>query len=44
MPWMWALGRARGRRDTLIIRGVLRGTPKSEFEASILRVGPAAKR
>ena len=33
MPWSWALGRARGRRDTLIIRGVLRGTPKNEFEA-----------
>ncbi len=33
MPWSWALGRARGRRDTLIIRGVLRGTPKIELEA-----------
>ena len=33
MPWSWALGRVRGRRDTLIIRGVLRGTPKYEFEA-----------
>jgi hypothetical protein len=32
-PWMWALGRARGRRDTLIIRAVLRATPKVEFEA-----------
>ena len=33
MPWMWALGRSRGRRDTLIIRGVLRRAPKIEFEA-----------
>jgi hypothetical protein len=33
MPWMWALGRACGRRDTLIIRGVLREVPKVEFEA-----------
>lgn len=32
-PWMWALGRGRGRRDTLIIRAVLRRTPKVEFEA-----------
>lgn len=32
-PWMWALGRSRGRRDTLIIRGVLRRTPIVEFEA-----------
>jgi hypothetical protein len=32
-PWMWALGRARGRRDTLIIRGVLRRPPQVEFEA-----------
>jgi len=32
-PWMWAFGRARGRRDTLIIRAVLRETPKVEFEA-----------
>jgi len=32
-PWMWALGRGRGRRDTLIIRAVLRQTPKLEFEA-----------
>ncbi len=31
-PWMWALGRSRGRRDTLIIRGVLRRTPVVEFE------------
>jgi hypothetical protein len=30
---MWALGRVRGRRDTLIIRGVLRKTPVVELEA-----------
>jgi hypothetical protein len=33
MPWMWALGRSRGRRDTLIIRAMLRRTPEVEFEA-----------
>ena len=33
MPWMWALGRARGRRDILIIRGILRRTPQFELEA-----------
>jgi hypothetical protein len=33
LPWMWALGRARGRRDTLIIRGVLRRAPSFELEA-----------
>jgi hypothetical protein len=33
LPWMWALGRSRGRRDTLIIRGVLRQAPSFEFEA-----------
>ena len=32
-PWMWAIGRARGRRDTLIIRGKLREAPAVEFEA-----------
>ena len=32
LPWMWAIGRGRGRRDTLIIRGVLRRTPALEFE------------
>ena len=32
MPWMWALGRVRGRRDTLIVRGVLRQDPAAEFE------------
>jgi hypothetical protein len=30
---MWALGRLRGRRDTLIIRGGLRQTPRLELEA-----------
>ncbi len=33
LPWMWALGRSGGRRDTLIIRGVLRQTPTLELEA-----------
>lgn len=33
MPWMWALGRSRGRRDTLIVRGALRRTPEVELEA-----------
>jgi hypothetical protein len=33
VPWMWALSRSRGRRDTLIIRGVLRRTPAIELEA-----------
>jgi hypothetical protein len=33
MPWMWALGRLRGRRDTLIVRGVLRRPPVIEVEA-----------
>lgn len=33
LPWMWALGRGRGRRDTLIIRGVLRRAPTCELEA-----------
>ena len=28
MPWTWALGRARGRRDILIIRGVLPRAPR----------------
>jgi hypothetical protein len=32
LPWMWALGRSRGRRDTLIVRGVLRRAPALEFE------------
>lgn len=33
VPWMWALGRSRGRRDILIIRGVLHRPPAVEFEA-----------
>jgi len=32
LPW-WPLSRARGRRDTLIIRGVLRRAPAVELEA-----------
>jgi hypothetical protein len=31
LPW-WPLSRIRGRRDTLIIRGVLRRTPSIELE------------
>lgn len=33
LPWMWALGLSRGRRDTLIVRGVLRRMPTVELEA-----------
>jgi hypothetical protein len=33
MPWLWALGRSRGRRDTLIVRGALRHLPAIELEA-----------
>ncbi len=33
LPWLWALGRSRGRRDTLIVRGVLRRAPALELEA-----------
>ncbi len=33
VPWMWALGHGRGRRDTLIVRGMLRHAPKFELEA-----------
>jgi len=32
LPW-WPISRARGRRDTLIIRGVLRRAPALELEA-----------
>ena len=32
LPW-WALSRARGRRDTLIVRGILRRSPALELEA-----------
>jgi hypothetical protein len=31
LPW-WPLSRLRGRRDTLIVRGVLRRTPSLELE------------
>ena len=30
VPWMWALSRARGRRDTLIVRGQLRRPPRKK--------------
>lgn len=33
VPWMWALGHTRGRRDMLIIRGVLRRAPEIDFDA-----------
>lgn len=33
VPWMWALGHSRGRRDMFIIRGVLRRASEVEFEA-----------
>jgi hypothetical protein len=33
IPWMWALGRRTGRRDTLIIRGRLRRAPRADAEA-----------
>ena len=33
VPWMWVIGRSRGRRDTLIVRGALRGAVATEFEA-----------
>lgn len=32
LPW-WPLARARGRRDTLIVRGALRQAPALELEA-----------
>jgi len=32
MPWMWAIGRSRGRRDILIVRGVLQRAPANELE------------
>jgi hypothetical protein len=32
VPWIWALSRRRGRRDTLIVRGALRATPKAELD------------
>lgn len=33
LPWGWPLARLRGRRDTLIVRGVLRKAPRTELEA-----------
>jgi hypothetical protein len=33
VPWIWALSRRRGRRDTLIVRGALRSAPKGELDA-----------
>ena len=32
LPWMWAASRSRGRRDTLIVRGVLRAAPRADLE------------
>lgn len=32
MPWLWALSRQRGRRDTLIFRAGLRRAPAVELE------------
>ncbi len=33
VPWLWALARQSGRRDTLIIRAKLRRTPEADLEA-----------
>jgi hypothetical protein len=33
VPWVWALARLRGRRDTLIIRGQARRPPPHDVEA-----------
>lgn len=33
MPWMWIFSRRFGRRDTLILRGELRGQPAIDLEA-----------
>lgn len=32
LPWLWALSRSRGRRDTLIVRGRLARPPIEEIE------------
>jgi hypothetical protein len=32
VPWLWAVSRSRGRRDTLIVRARLRQTPERELE------------
>jgi hypothetical protein len=51
VPWLWAIAQSRGRRDTLIMRAMLRRAPKSEFDAmdskswsgrdALRRMGPA---
>ncbi len=33
LPWMWALARQGGRRDTLIVRARLRRAPRLDLEA-----------
>ncbi|MDQ3871194.1 MAG: hypothetical protein M3301_06230, partial [Chloroflexota bacterium] len=33
VPWLWALGRRRGRRDFIIVRGSMRRAPLFELEA-----------
>jgi len=33
VPWMWALSRRQGRRDTLIVRAWLRQAPRADLEA-----------
>jgi hypothetical protein len=35
VPWMWAIGHFRGRRDTVIIRGLLRKPPAAQCEALV---------
>ncbi len=32
VPWLWWLGRRRGRRDTLIVRAQLRRPPENDLE------------
>ena len=32
VPWIWALSRSRGRRDTLIVRGRLSSAPRADLE------------
>jgi hypothetical protein len=38
VPWLWALSRARGRRDLLILRGQLTSAPRLEYDV----VAPAS--
>lgn len=33
LPWMWAVSRSRGRRDTIIFRAELRSPPRADLEA-----------